>query len=111
MKQAERVSGERDFALYRLCRSTRITGLCRNACPAARHDLHFVDLLEALAAVELLRRLVGAASLDDSVVGLRLGRERGPNQCGADSSRKQFGSTTSRCRSRTPASLSTPVPA
>ena len=56
--------------------------------PQARHDLDFVDPLEPLAAVELLRRLVGAAGLDDSAVGLRLGRERGPNQCGADSSSK-----------------------
>ena len=56
--------------------------------PQARQDLDFVDLLETLAAVDLLRRLAGAAGLDGSAVSLRLGRERGPNKRGADSSSK-----------------------
>ena len=31
VKQAERVSFERDLTLDRLCRSSRVTGVCRNA--------------------------------------------------------------------------------
>ena len=31
VKQAERFTFERDLALDRLCKSTRITGVCRNA--------------------------------------------------------------------------------